>query len=288
MSGQLLRKNLTLINKNKQKIKNVAEQVSMEMAAVRYHTLSNSYKGDDRIVPTILMSTKQEVKLVKALTSQMSAANKALSEIKALNTRALSAGKSNNFKKKSSGRRRRRGIRIRKRLRAPGLLASTLSSNIVKVKKFEQWQNISIGTGDSFHRIQFEYATAPAWFKAISSLYEMFNLGKVNITIRPAGGLGISGNYIASYNTQANQKNAQRTWAQLSAQNGASNPTQIFKPSTVKIPASAFISRGTNQQTSDFWMFDFELMCQGVSEATSVAIGIGYTMTLYNPQLSSL
>lgn len=165
---------------------------------------------------------------------------------------------------------------------------NALSRESLHLRRYELWSEIAIAAGDSTHRIQFDTQTGPAWFKAMSKLYEMYQIHNVKLYIKPTAPTTCGGGWVAAYNTNFDERNTARTAAALGAQLGCGD-NAIYKSGSVFIPASAFKGYSTNtslRSDSNGWLFNFELVCTGVKEACSIKLYILYDLTFRNPQIN--
>lgn len=163
-----------------------------------------------------------------------------------------------------------------------------LSMESLRIKRYELWDEFSIGTGDNTYRKNFDTSTGPSWFKAMANLYEMYQIHNIRMFIKPTAATTNSGGWVAAYNTNYAERSATRSAGAISAQLGSGGNT-IFKNGLVFIPASALKGFSTNmplRSDNNGWSFNLELLTTGVTAACSIKVYIEYDITFRNPQLN--
>lgn len=184
-------------------------------------------------------------------------------------------------RKANSKKRSKRAQRRNKVVR------QALSTESLHIKRKELWTSISIPQGqDNLAKIHFDTVRGPVWFKAISKLYEQYQIHNIRFFVEPSSATTTNGRYVCSFNTNYDEREDARTENQLANQLGACKGI-IFRKSSGYIPASAIKGFRTNiplRSDHDGWAFNIELFTTGVSAATALTIYIEYDITLRGPQ----
>lgn len=187
------------------------------------------------------------------------------------------------------GNKRKRQVASRRRRRVSP--AKSLSTENFRLRRSELWSEVEVAAGTHIYRLQFDTETGPAWFKAISKLYEMYQVHYVRIKLVPTAATTNSGGWVAAYNTNPSEKAPNpetRTAEKIAAQYGhASGP--IHRGGTVRVPAGALKGYSTNtplRSDDHGWLFNLELAATGVATQCSFKVYIEYSLTFRNPQLN--
>lgn len=185
--------------------------------------------------------------------------------------------KANSKKKSKRANRRNKVVR------------QALSTESLHIKRKELWTSINIPQGeDQLARLNFDTQYGPVWFKAISKLYEQYQIHNIRFFVEPSSATTTNGRYVCSYNTNYDEREAARNENQLANQLGCCKGI-IFKKSSGYIPASAIKGFRTNiplRSEHNGWAFNIELFTTGVSAATALTIYVEYDITLRGPQSS--
>jgi hypothetical protein len=180
----------------------------------------------------------------------------------------------------------RKSRNTRRRARRVGGKFSTES---IRMERRELWFTQAVDAGNSTARKDFNIQSAPAWFKKFASMYEMYQLHHVDIEMVATSATTNSGSWVAGYNTNYTQRQAERTAETISAQYGSS-AGKIYSNGRVRIPASALKGFKTNTPThgdQDSWAFNWEAVFTGVNQQTAFNIYVTYNVTFRNPQINA-
>jgi hypothetical protein len=129
--------------------------------------------------------------------------------------------------------------------------------------------------------------TGPVWFKNLSINYENYKLLNIKFHVVSGASKMTSGSWVCAYNTNYDEREAERTSAQIAAQKGHATGA-IYDKGSGFIPYSAFTNFGTNtpcRSNHNGWAFNLELATTGVSAACSLDVYVTYDLVFHNPQV---
>lgn len=205
-------------------------------------------------------------------------------------TQTLTTRSSNNSRRRRNRRRRTRRSNRNFTRRLIGQIGQTQS---VKICKRELWftDTFQQGGGLVTKNMSFNTTDGPAWFKAMSKLYEKYKIHGVNLYIKFGGSMTTKGMYVLTYNSNVEKRTDNtKSFAELQNQKGAALITAARQTGAIHINGSSLTGYSTTLPTEGdaASTYCFNAVVAGVPpETVDFAVEIQYIVTFYNPTISN-